>query len=92
MATHCKRRNLISQLTLNDGTCISQHSDKAEALWISFKNRMGISEYQQMYYDLETLLQRVPLPNIDSHFSDEEIKAALDDMPPDHAPALMACS
>jgi hypothetical protein len=86
MATHYKRRNLISQLTLSDGTRISQHSDKAEALWVSFKNRMGTSECHQMYYDLDALLQRVPLPEMDSHFLDEEIKAALDDMLPDHAP------
>jgi hypothetical protein len=39
-----------------------------------------------MYCDLEALLQRVPMPEIDSLFSEEEIKAALDDIPHVHAP------
>jgi hypothetical protein len=50
MATHSKR--IINHLTLDDGSCITQYSEKGEARWASFKNRMGVSEYQQMFYDI----------------------------------------
>lgn len=39
-----------------------------------------------MIFDLAELIQQVPLPVMDDPFSNEEIKAALIDMPSDHAP------
>lgn len=39
-----------------------------------------------MLFDLAQLVQQVPLLIMDDPFSEEEIKAALADMPSDHAP------
>jgi hypothetical protein len=41
-----------------------------------------------MQYDLENLISRIQLPTLDTPFTVEEIKAALLDMPADHAPGL----
>jgi hypothetical protein len=45
MATYSNRKNHISQLYLDSGDCLSQHNEKAEALWCSYKNRLGISKF-----------------------------------------------
>jgi hypothetical protein len=86
MATHTNRKNQISQLMLENGTCLTQHHDKAEALWNSFKGRLGISEELIMQYHVESLINMTQLPRLDSPFTVEEINAALTHMPGDHAP------
>lgn len=88
MATIKHRANKISQLTLEDGTVISEHDLKFNALWVSFKKRLGINEYQDMLFNLQELIQACDLPEMDMNFTDEEIKCALKDMPTDHAPRL----
>lgn len=57
MATHSYGRNLIANLTLADGTTISNHEQKAGALWSSFRDRMGSSAFTSIQYDLLSLLQ-----------------------------------
>lgn len=86
MATMRHRGNNISQLTLHDGSVIEQHNLKEASLWQSFRERLGISKYQSMLFDLSTLIDRLDLPSLDHPFSKEEILEALKDMPADHAP------
>jgi hypothetical protein len=86
MATHSKRKNSIKQIHLVSGEVLTQHEEKAEAIFAAFKNRLGKSEYHHMYFDLDDLLHHYDLPQIDNPFSPEEIKDALLDMTTDHAP------
>lgn len=67
---------------------VSDHESKAEILWQSFKERLGVSEFTGIQYDLSTLLHEVDLPVLDDPFSVEEIIVVLKDIPSDHAPGL----
>lgn len=86
MATHAFRRNYIATLISEDGTSISDHSLKAGALWISFKDRLGIPEFVSIHFELATLIQAVNLLDMDLPFSKEEIDFAVKSMPSDHPP------
>jgi hypothetical protein len=86
MATHSHRKNFIGELWLENGDCLVNHAEKAEALWVSYKNRLGQSTFSFMHYDLDRLIQRSALPLLDEPFSDTEIQAALQEMPSGHAP------
>jgi hypothetical protein len=86
MATHSFRRNYISSLQLEDGSFVSDHKLKPGLLWRSFKDRLGVSEFNGFLFDLTPLIQVVPLPVLDDPFSKEEIDAAVKEMPSDHAP------
>jgi hypothetical protein len=62
------------------------HAEKAEALWVSYKDRLGQSTFNFMHYDLDRLIQRSALPLLDEPFSDTKIQVALQEMPSHHAP------
>lgn len=80
------RKKYISSITMDDGTCVSDHAQKAEALWLSYKARLGVTEFSDIIYDLSQLLNSIDLQFLDESFSMEEILAVLKDMPSDHAP------
>jgi hypothetical protein len=86
MATHSHRKNFIGELLLENGDCLVNHAEKAEALWVSYKDTLGESIFSFMHYDLDRLIQRSALPFMDEPFSVTEIQAALQEMPSDHAP------
>lgn len=86
IATQTFRRNYISHLYLEDCTCLTDHDQKTGALWNYYKDRLGISEYTGMLFDLSSLTQEVNMPGIDEPFSKEEIDAVIKEMPSDKAP------
>jgi hypothetical protein len=86
MATHTRRKNHIGQPFLHDGTCLVQHSEKAKALWESFKDRLGVSNFEQIHYNIDDLVPAVQLPELDYPFFDEETSMALKETLNDHAP------
>jgi hypothetical protein len=86
MAIHSLRRNSISTLMNDDGLLVSDRGLKAGILWQSFKDRLGVSEFCEILFQLSDLISAVPLPQMDGPFSREEIDVALKEMPPDHAP------
>lgn len=86
VATMKCRANKIATLTLQDGSSTTDHFTKAYTLYTSFKQRLGVIECPTMQYDLGALVQICQLPVMHDDFSDEEIKAALADMPSNHAP------
>lgn len=86
MATYSYRRKYITGQRLDNGSYVTDHSHKAQALWLSFKDRLGQSEFEEISYNLPELLQVVDLPDLDTDFSMEEIQAVLKDMPSGHAP------
>lgn len=86
MATHSFRRNYIASLLLEDGSTVSDHVLKVGVLWNSFKDRLGVSKFSEMQFDLNALIQAIQLPVLDEPFSKEEIDRAVKEMAPDHAP------
>lgn len=86
IASMSHRKNQIGKLFLEDGSSVADHNLKAGLLYTAFKDRLGISEFPSVLYDLQSLIQRVDLPCLDHDFTKEEIDAALKDMPSDHAP------
>lgn len=45
-----------------DGSCVFDHDLKAGALWTAFKERLGVSEFSGIQFDLPELLHTIPLP------------------------------
>jgi hypothetical protein len=86
LATYSMRRNFITSLTLEDGSEVFEHEQKAGVLWSAFWDRLGVSEFSGLLFDLYELIPLAELPNLDGSFSMEEITAVLKDMPSDHAP------
>jgi hypothetical protein len=85
MATYSFRRKYIASLTLDDGSIVFD-DHKAVALWDSYNDRLGCSEFSGILYDLSELIQASELPVLDEPFSNDEILAVLKDMPSYHAP------
>jgi hypothetical protein len=77
LASQNLRRNTIPSLTLADGTVLSDHELKAGALWTSFRDRLGLSEFTHIVFDLHTLIQPVQLPVLDGPFTKDEIDAVI---------------
>lgn len=53
-ATTKYRRNLITQLQDEHGSIVSKHSDKANLIWLAFKERLGTSDFTSLGFDLST--------------------------------------
>lgn len=85
IATISHKRNFIVSLSLPDGTSVIDHDKKANILWTAFKNRLGVSNFSNMAYDLSNLLTLKNLENIDDDFSDAEIDSVIKDLPNSHA-------
>ena len=88
MATHSHRKNFITTLTIADGDLISDHEQKAFILWEDSKNRLNISDYNGMTYNLSEIIQRHNLDDLHDRFSSEEINCVIKDMPNNHAYSL----
>lgn len=89
MATVSYRRNLIAQIKDDYGVFLIQHEDKANHLWYSFRNRMGISNNVTMDFDLSALVSVCPsdeLQSLVAPFLVTEIDSIIKMMPTDKAP------
>lgn len=89
MATVSYRRNLIAQIQDDYGVCLIRHEDKANHLWCSFKNRMGLSNNVTMEFDLSSLVPVFAEADLDSlatPFLASEIESVIKLMPADKAP------
>jgi hypothetical protein len=51
------RRNLITSLETAEGCIVTDHNAKAKLIWDSFKERLGVSSFQGMLFNLNSLLQ-----------------------------------
>jgi hypothetical protein len=60
IATICLRRNHIPKLLQQDESWLTDHHLKAGLLWNTFRDRLGVSEFTRMLFDLGNQLQRVP--------------------------------
>jgi hypothetical protein len=88
-ATERYRRNAIAMLTAADGTSVTEHRDKEEIIFQSFKERLGTSDQPQMMFDLPTLIHPTPgLVELSAPFTKEEINVVVKAMPIDKAPRV----
>jgi hypothetical protein len=86
-ATIRHRQNTITSLQADDGEMITSHEGRANLLWESYKQRLGISEFTHIYFDLQELLVRAEnLEDLEEPFTKEEIDAIIKDLPIDKCP------
>jgi hypothetical protein len=65
------------------------HETKASILWESFKERLGMSEFTHMYFDLSSLLHRtLDLDVLEELFTQEEINGIIKGLPSEKSPGL----
>jgi hypothetical protein len=84
----CRHRvNLIPILEDDHGNPFSSHEDKAQLLWEAYKDRLSISEFSTMLFDLHSLL-RAPenLQWLEDPFSKEEIDNIIMELHSDKSP------
>jgi hypothetical protein len=86
MTTISHKRNFIVSLVNADGIIFTEHEQKANFLWVAFKNRLGISESPTMAYNLSDLLIAHGLCGLDDDFSQDEIDTVIKNLPNSHAP------
>jgi hypothetical protein len=67
-------KNFIVTFSNSDGNLIIDHEQKANLLWGSFKERMEVSEYQGIIFNLADLLIPQDLSLLYDDFSMEEIE------------------
>ena len=67
---------------------ITNQEQKARLLWNNFKNRMGVSEFSGISYDIDSLLVSHDLNQIEGTFDDLEFDAVIKSILADHAPGL----
>jgi len=75
MATIAHKRNFITD-----------HEQKANMLWTNYKNRLGVSEFIDISYNLSSLLLMHNLEDLDADFTDGEIEGVIKNLPNSHAP------
>lgn len=56
MATIAFRRNSIPHLLNTDGAVVTDHCGKADLIWSTFKNRMGVTSSPTMLFNLQELI------------------------------------
>jgi len=86
MATIAHKKNFIVTLTKPHDTTVSDHDQKASLLWASYKDRLGVSEFSNISYDLSSLLSSHNLEHLDDEFTQEEIDMVIKNLPNSHAP------
>lgn len=87
MATIPYRKDTISQLQNDSGQMIMDHEGNAALLWTAYKNRMAVTNYPQMLFDLQDLIQMdIDLSDLVVPFTKEEIDRIVKITPPDKAP------
>jgi hypothetical protein len=87
IATERHRKNSIASLTNADGTILTEHNEKAHALFHSYQARLGISSGHTMMFNLNELFTPLEgLQSISVPFSKEEIDKVIQKIPIDKAP------
>ena len=90
-ATIKYRRNLITALEDTSGMLVIEHSAKADLIWQSFKERLGVSSFTGITFNLPDFIQLVhDLSSLVVHFSKEGIDLVVKSLPSDKPQDLMA--
>ena len=83
---YISQKKLYFSLTNSKGSIVIDHDQKANLLWSSFKQRLGVSEFSSMAFNLSSLLTEHNLEVLDAYFSQEEIDMVIKNLPNSHAP------
>jgi hypothetical protein len=84
MIKHSKK---IVSLTYESGTIHSDHEQKVEVLWTSFKNHLGSSYFNRIDFDLHGLLDHQDnLDWMDAPFTKQEIDSIIKSLPSERSP------
>lgn len=71
----------------DSGVLYTNHSAKATILWNAYKERLGVSEFQALIFDLHTLLDnQIDLAWLEDPFTHEEIDVVVAGLPLDKSP------
>jgi hypothetical protein len=87
IATIAHKRNFIVSLINQEGDTITDHDQKASLLWTAYKERLGVSEFRGISYDLGELLSEHSLKNIGDDFGQDEIDLIIKSLPNNHVPS-----
>lgn len=71
MATISHKKNFIVSLSNQEGLSFIDHDQKANLLWDSFRNRLYISEFANISFNLSTLLTSYNFQHLDVDFTEE---------------------
>lgn len=80
---------MITSLEDSDGNSITDHNAKAELIWVAFNDRLGVSSFQGMNFNLPTLIHvGHDLSSLVAPFSNEEVDSMIRHLPSDKALGL----
>lgn len=86
-ATIKYRRNLITFLEDSTGHIVTTHEDKVEQIWIPFKERLGVSSFSGINFNLLSLLQSGhDLSSLVTPFEKQEIDLVVKNLASNKAP------
>jgi hypothetical protein len=86
-ATIRHNKNSIMSLKDRDGIDKFTHEEKAEIIWEAFKDRLSSSEFTEMHFNLNELLQPVAdLDDLHNPFSHDEIDNIVMNLPSGKSP------
>lgn len=86
MATHSYHNNFITTLVVLGDILITEHEQEVGwILWNAYKNRLGVSEFQGISYNVGSLLQTHNLENLNDDFSSDEILSVIKTLPNNNA-------
>lgn len=81
------KKSTISTLLDDNNVLLSHHEHKAKIIWDSFKQRLGIPEFEGMVFDLEELFPpAIDLSNLEADFAREEVDGIISELPNDKSP------
>jgi len=67
-------------------TPTADHEQKAILIWNAFRERLEVSDFEGISYELGELLQEHDLTELDVEFSNEEMDTVIKTLPNNHAP------
>jgi hypothetical protein len=71
---------------LPDGTIVTEHKEKEQLIFNTYKERLGTSHAPEMLFDLQHIIQPMPgLEELSVPFTTEEIDLVVKHMPVDKA-------
>jgi hypothetical protein len=72
----------------SDGIMKTKHEDKAEILWQTFRERLGTSEFSQMHFNFNELIQEAnELEDLVNSFTTEKIDSIIKTLPLGKSPS-----
>lgn len=84
-ACHRNRKNCIPAL-LHEGTWFSDDEAKSDLIFQYYNDILGMPFQREHTLQLDDLLPRLDVANIDACFTEEEVWMAIKDLPPNRAP------